>query len=328
MRIEILNETHIDDAAGLVENGYEEERKAVSILPFHESCGEVFRNGIERLIRKGMGVAALKSGRLVGFLAMMGVDSFKGLNRGAYSPVYGHAAVSDGKRDIYQRMYETLGDILVKNGCLTHAITLFAHDREAVDTLFWSGFGLRCVDAIRPVTPFETKAPIPYDIRMITADEAGIILPLQQEHAKYYSRSPLFMCVFRVPDLEDIVNLLTREGRMMWVAFQDGKPVGYIEVRAGGETFVSDDPKMLNICGAYSLESIRGSGASTALLSRLLEWMREEGYKRLGVDFESFNRLGSRFWLRYFEPFTYSLFRRLDERILWAHGERMDGIVF
>jgi GNAT superfamily N-acetyltransferase len=91
---------------------------------------------------------------------------------------------------------------------------------------------------------------------------------------------------------------------------------------------VSDDPEMLNICGGYSLESVRGSGASTAILSALLEWMREHGYMRLGVDFESFNRLGSRFWLRHFEPFTYSLFRRIDERVLWANGERLDGIVF
>jgi len=326
--IELLSREHLDEAVRLVTDGYQDERRAVSVLPFHQSYEEVFRKGIDRLIKTGKGVAAIKEGHLVGFLAMMAVDAFKGLNRGAYSPIYGHAAISEGKRDIYLRMYEVLAGIFVKNGCLTHAITMFAHDKEAVDTWFWNGFGLRCVDAIRPVTPLETEAPIPYDIRMITADEAGIILPLQQEHAKYYSRSPLFMCVFKVPDLEDVVNLLTRDGRMMWVAFDHESPVAYVEVRPGGETFVSDDPKMLNICGAYSLESIRGSGASTALLSRLLEWMREKGYKRLGVDYESYNRLGSRFWLKHFEPFTYSLFRRLDERILWAHGERLDGIVF
>ena len=60
----------------------------------------------------------------------MSVNSFKGLNRGIYCPIYGHAAINEDKRNIYQHMYEKSGDIWVKNGCLTHAITMFAHDRK------------------------------------------------------------------------------------------------------------------------------------------------------------------------------------------------------
>lgn len=330
MKIEALDEARIAEAAGVVTDCYREERKAVPILPFCHSYEGVFKRGIEQLVRTGAGVAAIEAGRLVGFLSMMSIDAFKGLQRGAYSPIYGHAAVSEGKRDIYRRMYEALGETLVRNGCLTHALTVFAHDREAVDTWFWNGFGLRCVDAIRPVAPLESSSVTShdYDIRMITADEAGAILPLHQEHVKYYSRSPMFMPVFKIPDTADIADLLSREGQMIWVASRDDKPVAYMQVRVGGETFVSDDPEMLNICGAYSLEDARGSGAGTAILAQLLQWMHEHGYRRLGVDYESFNRLGSRFWLKYFEPFTYSLFRRLDERIVWAHGKRTDRTMF
>ncbi len=330
MKIEALDEARIAEAAGLVMDCYLEERKAVPILPFCHSYEGVFKRGIEQLVRTGAGVAAVEDGRLVGFLSMMSIDAFKGLQRGAYSPVYGHGAVSEGKRDIYERMYEVLGETLVRNGCLTHALTVFAHDREAVDTWFWNGFGLRCVDAIRPVAPLEASPVTPhdYDIRMIAPDEAGAILPLYQEHVKYYSRSPMFMPVFKIPGPADIANLLSREGHMIWVAFRDGTPVAYMQVRHGGQTFVSDDPEMLNVCGAYSLEGARGSGAGTAILAGLLEWMDEHGYRRLGVDYESFNRLGSRFWLKHFVPFTYSLFRRLDERVQWAHGKRTDGTLF
>lgn len=49
-----------------------------------------------------------------------------------------------------------------KNGLMpgisSHSIGLYAHDHEAVGAFFQYGFGLRCVDAIRSMTP--VKAPM------------------------------------------------------------------------------------------------------------------------------------------------------------------------
>jgi GNAT superfamily N-acetyltransferase len=205
---------------------------------------------------------------------------------------------------------------------------MFAHDREAVDTWFWNGFGHRCVDAIRPLTPVIAGKLPEYSIRRITSADVDLILPIEREHSKYYSQSPMFMCVFRLPERKELADWLSQENNYLWAAFDGDRPVAYMKVTSGGETFVSDDPEMLNICSAYSIESVRGTGVGALLLSHIIQWLSENGYKRCGADFESFNRYGSRFWLKHFEPFTYSLFRRLDERILWANASRFEDVVF
>ena len=41
--------------------------------------------------------------------------------------------------------------------------------------------------------------------------------------------------------------------------------------------------------------------------------LKKEGFCRLGVDYESFNSTANRFWPKYFEPYTKSVVRRIDE---------------
>jgi hypothetical protein len=43
------------------------------------------------------------------------------------------------------------------------------------------------------------------------------------------------------------------------------------------------------------------------------------GYTRLGVDFESLNPAGYGFWLKYFDPYTHSVVRRIDEKAVMAY---------
>ena len=44
--------------------------------------------------------------------------------------------------------------------------------------------------------------------------------------------------------------------------------------------------------------------------------LKEQGYTRLGVDFESFNPSGSGFWLKHFSAYTFGVVRRIDESVL------------
>jgi GNAT superfamily N-acetyltransferase len=82
------------------------------------------------------------------------------------------------------------------------------------------------------------------------------------------------------------------------------------------ETFVAEHPTVMNIKGAYVADSERGTGVGKLLLAVVQEWLLQNDYQLCGVDFESINPLGSRFWMKYFTPYTYSLVRRIDERIL------------
>lgn len=106
MDIELLKSSHVEEAAKLVLDQYLEEQAAVSILPYCDAYMDLFCKSIQDMIQNDIDVAAIQNGRLAGFLSGMSVNAFKGLNRGIYCPIYGHAAIKEGKRDIYQRMYE------------------------------------------------------------------------------------------------------------------------------------------------------------------------------------------------------------------------------
>lgn len=60
----------------------------------------------------------------------------------------------------------------------------------------------------------------------------------------------------------------------------------------------------------------RGKGLNQKLLSMLIQKLKAKGYTRLGVDFESLNPTAYGFWLKYFDAYTHSVVRRIDEKIL------------
>ena len=84
------------------------------------------------------------------------------------------------------------------------------------------------------------------------------------------------------------------------------------------------DAKTASIVRVFTVEKARGRGIATALLNRLLEWARSEGYERCAVDFEPINTLAARFWMKHFHAVAFSLFRHMDERIAWAHERHGD----
>ena len=51
---------------------------------------------------------------------------------GTYSPIHAHGAVKENKRRIYSRLYQAAAEKWVKQGILSHAIALYAHNNEAV----------------------------------------------------------------------------------------------------------------------------------------------------------------------------------------------------
>ena len=50
--------------------------------------------------------------------------------------------------------------------------------------------------------------------------------------------------------------------------------------------------------------------------------LSREGYRRLGVDFESFNPTAQGFWLKHFTANTHSVVRRIDENAVILSGSQ------
>ena len=99
----------------------------------------------------------------------------------------------------------------------------------------------------------------------------------------------------------------------LFVAREGEKPIAFVEVSSSGENFVTEVSDMSNICGAFCLPEYRGKNIYQSLLDFTILKLKAEGYKRLGVDFESFNFSANAFWLKYFTAYTSSVVRRIDE---------------
>ncbi|MBH1940285.1 GNAT family N-acetyltransferase [Mobilitalea sibirica] len=102
-----------------------------------------------------------------------------------------------------------------------------------------------------------------------------------------------------------------------YFAVKDGEQlIAYIKVESEGENFITLNPGMLNICGAYCLPQYRGRGIYQKLLSYMISILKKEGYSLLGVDCESFNPTARGFWLKYFTEYTHSVVRRIDDKAI------------
>ncbi len=309
-----LEKRHLPRALKLVREGYEEEKKKIPFLPEYQELAQGLQTNIKDLAEKGEGFVALEDVDMIGFLAGYPVGQLFGSCRGVYVPLFGHGTQKNNRQEIYRELYTHAAEKWVEGGMFSHALTFFAHDRETIDTWFWLGFGLRCVDSIRKTEEIEVS-PSGLEVKKGKFSDLPMLASLHHNHRIYYRKSPVFMLKNFEDPLEDLEEWLSGENHHFWYALDEGAPVGYLQVEPAGETFISRHPSVMNITGAFVADNIRGKGVGLALLARAQKWLKKEGYPLCGVDFESINITGSKFWNRYFTPYTFSLVRRIDERV-------------
>lgn len=116
--------------------------------------------------------------------------------------------------------------------------------------------------------------------------------------------------------MKDFKKWISQDNRHLWIVYDDEKAVGYMQIQEIGESFISAHPGIMNITGAFVDEKYRGKGVSKMLLDNILSWSRQNGYYLCGVDYESINVAGSNFWNKYIKPYTYTMVRYVDDRIL------------
>ncbi|MCX7710171.1 MAG: GNAT family N-acetyltransferase [Clostridia bacterium] len=314
--LESINDNHIESAARLALSEYFEECCAVPILPEADYL-ELFCKMITELADPDLGTVAIESGKVVGFLTCYQPwENHFGTTLGTFSPVHAHGTVKQNRRRIYSQLYQAAAEKWVSRGILSHAIALYAHNHEAVDSFFWNGFGMRTVDAIRPVEPILCEGFSNAAFYELPDEEIDRIVPLKNSLIAHLRDTPMFIPLFFQMDTSKVkVENESRKSRYFVATVKD-EIAAFVEIMASGENFTCQDTGMANICGAYMFPQYRGSGIYTKLLSFLMETLAAEGYTRCGVDFESFNPTARGFWLKYFSAYTYGVVRRVDERIL------------
>lgn len=314
-KYEPISEKHVDEAIDLVLSSYDEEKKAIPFLPNHDGFLDYLRNSIKVLFDKGIGLAAIHDGKLMGYITGFEVNQLFGKCKGIWSPLYGHGVKKEYGGDLYNELYKRVSEIWVKRSCMTHGIALFAHDKKTLDTWFWLGFGLRCVDAIQKVEPISINNS-DVVVRKAKIEDIPAMSALSGKLNQHLNAPPLFMPRTVNNPTAHLTKWLQQDNHHLWVAYHNEVPIGYMAIQPNAETFIVEDPNVMNITKAYVCENSRKSGIGAILLNEIQKWLLDNNYSLCGVDFESFNIEGSRFWTKHFIPYTHSVVRRIDERIL------------
>ncbi len=162
---------YIEEATEIALGAYNHERTFVQELP--EVSGILV---LKRLSENGFGVAAFESKKMVGFLCS--VEPFEAVFRstdvrGVFSPMGANGAITEDHSRIYAAMYQEAAKKWVKAGAVSHAVCLYAHDEEAKQQFFRYGFGLRCIDAVRPISAVRNRPVCKTKRKAI--DLAGVI---------------------------------------------------------------------------------------------------------------------------------------------------------
>ena len=313
MQIVDFNATHIEQASQIAEQNYEEEREFVRALPRINTLPD-----LTRFAENGLGVAAFDGDVMLGFLCS--VPPFKNAfgstsATGVFSPMGANGAIGGDRAKVYARMYQQAGEKWAHAGATSHAVSLYAHDKEVQGQFFRYGFGMRCVDAIREMDEIDSALCEGYEFTELTSAELLQVLPLDHMLDAHMATSPTF--ILRPSDTpESFVRRSERSQSIFFVAKTNNQVVAYLRAELAGETFIRNVPGYLHINGAFCLPEHRGKGLSQQLLHVLVKKLRAQGYTRLGVDFESINPIADRFWLKHFEPYTSSVVRRIDENAL------------
>jgi len=312
MDIVSFERKHVEEASRLARANYEDERRFVPILP--QVCD--FPD-LTSFADNGLGVAAFEDGRMTGFLCCCAPfdQAFRATDvRGVFSPMGANTAVSANRAGTYAAMYQAAGAKWVRAGAVSHAVCLYAHDEEIQRQFFLYGFGLRCLDAIRPMEGIACAPCEDYAYVELLRDEFHLVYPLYLALNAHYRESPFLMN--RTPETqEEFASSCMREDARYFVAKRRGKLCAYLKIAATGETFVAAGEAYRHIRGAYCLPEHRGKGVYQNLLNFAIGALKREGSTRLGVNFESFNPTARGFWLKYFPAYTHSVVRRIDERI-------------
>lgn len=312
MEILPFDVAYLSDAAALFVEDLTRLRAAVPALSDRLTDSVAVQQRIAAIMAANGGLMALNDGALVGYLGWWLVEDFRGAGRkAAYCPEWAHGAADGRKTAICRALYRAAAAAWAEAGCQVHAITLLAHDRAALETWFWNGFGLLVVDAVRPMRGLGGLPASALQFRAATADDASALAALDAAHCRHYSAPPIFMAPRQGESAADWAEFLTRPRNSVWLAFDNTEPVGFM--RFDGNEFdgaaIVESESTIKINGAYVRPAYRGRNAAAGLLDAGLRDYAGQGFTSCAVDFESFNPEAAAFWPRHFQPVCFSLMR-------------------
>ena len=315
LELTAFGDEHLGEASAVLARRHARHREAEPLLSPRFEQAEAARGELESAWRSdgASGAAALRGGRLVGFL--VGVPR----SGGSWGPSCWAETASHAAEDA-----ETLRDLYafaaarwVAGGATHHYVVAPATDPAPLEAWFRLGFGQQQGLGIREV-PAEPTYEGPVTVRRATADDADDLMRVDIL-GEYQTGAPVFSS-FTPPAPEEqraeILEEVADDGAGLLIAHLDGRavgcataaPVDYSSLHAALAR--PDDACILGY--AATVEEARGRGVGLALTEGVFGWAREHGYRTVVVDWRTTNLLSSRFWpARGFRTSFLRLFRNV-----------------
>lgn len=202
----------------------------------------------------------------------------------------------------------------MENHRLTWIIRTFDHDDCLEQFWFKNGFGQRCADAITSIEYESVNGNV--FVKKANQTDLIDIKQLHIMHTNYYSQSPIFMPFSHSDGYEELKKWFNHRHHHLWIAYIDTKAVGYMRIEEQGESYISSMKDIISVTSAFVDPTEQGKGIGKKLLSEVHRYLSFQDYSALGVDYETINPSGRRFWEKHFTPYTKTLTRRLNEFIL------------
>jgi GNAT superfamily N-acetyltransferase len=329
---------HIAPAAALLAARHQHDHVQHPDLPPRYEEPVATRTVLQELLaEEGMaGVVALCDGNLTGFLlgkpelsASTGAAGFM-CPRSAEITHEGHAVARGDDGTLVRRLYTALAAGWVADGLVAHYITVPAvRDAEEpwVDLGFGRAAGLSVRDTAPPAEQVFGQAST-ITVRRAGADDGETAHTLVRDLVRSFADPPIF-----IPFLPEgtaarrtlVAEHLADPACPIWLAFQDGRPVGmqaFVEPTSP-HWFISplrSPERCVYLFLACTVPDARSSGIGAALFQQTMVWAQEAGYERCALHCMTASRAAA-FWRGLgFRPISHWLCRVVDERITWAKG--------
>ena len=298
------NEKYVEDAVKLAQAEYNMEKKQIEAL-YDKDYKEILTDSLNDMFKSKYGTVAVERGKLIGYLGFWGGrNGHFGNVKGSFSPLFANAFGGDNRGKTASLLFQYASEAMVKEQILSFAICTYSHDVEIMESLIMNGFGIRCTDAIRNLdNPFHILLNKEYTYEEIHYSHADCLLSLKNSLVRHLRKSPTYFPNDEFSE-ENFAEMCSRRQSRFFVVKNKYEIIGYIEIMKDGETFITEDPDILSICGAYLKESYRGKNIFQSLLSFVFETVKNDGIKRIGVDCETINPTALRFWGKYFDSNT------------------------
>ena len=311
-----FREEHLEDAARLVSQRYQHLRAQVPELPPRYADPNSLVPLLQGILKPGnRAVAALQGNLFVGFLTAWQMSDFRG-KRSIYSPEWANAAVLDDSARIYEALYSHISGDWLAGEYTAHYVSLFPNDLHALEQWHWLGFGMFAVDGLRGLDPLPAGNRGVH-IRRAGPQDIDQVVALQDALWEYIKSPPVFILSERY-ERTYYEKWLRDPGKVVWLACSQDEPLAFMRMGPAADdvcTIIVDE-QTTSLYAAFTCAPARREGVATALLAHALENARLCGYQRCAVPFEPMNPLGSRFWLKHFQPVCYSFLRNIDNRLV------------